>query len=265
MSAIKKSPRSKSYTVGGHQLTLATSNGSMPPSPYSLFLAEHIPEFASASRVIDFGTGCGILGIVAARQGAGRVWCVDVAASALLDTLFNAWVNLGRDDTCLRCEWADLRSPVPFAFLGPSTKVDLIVCNPPSLPTRPVAVSGRPTGVQYDAGRDGRDFIDLLLVSAREVLLPGGRLLLCHSSIANLRRTKNNARALGYAYRVVAERLIPIRAFYDLEHLKTLDSELESGAERLIHWKCDGTPYETLSIVELSVSDRKPPAIASKL
>lgn len=45
------------------------------------------------ARVVDYGCGSGILGIAAARLGAGAVWCVDHDAQALRATRDNASDN----------------------------------------------------------------------------------------------------------------------------------------------------------------------------
>lgn len=54
-------------------------------------LMEKIPF--SRTRVLDFGCGTGILGILAAKCGAAQVICVDNTSEAVQNTLENAGIN----------------------------------------------------------------------------------------------------------------------------------------------------------------------------
>ncbi len=64
---------SKSYEIGENRITLTHRDGAAPATPYSLLLAECIPDL-SGQTVIDLGTGSGILAIVAMLRGAKRVY-----------------------------------------------------------------------------------------------------------------------------------------------------------------------------------------------
>jgi methylase of polypeptide subunit release factors len=64
------------YQIGRHRVTIACRDGVGPPTPYSLLLAEHIPEMVGQTAV-DVGTGSGILAIVARLQRAARVYILD--------------------------------------------------------------------------------------------------------------------------------------------------------------------------------------------
>src|SRR5215212_1375648 len=80
------------YEIGRHRVAVASRDGVGPPTPYSLLLAEHIPE-EPGQRVVDVGTGCGILGIVARLQGADQVFVLDTNPKAISLAMENAERN----------------------------------------------------------------------------------------------------------------------------------------------------------------------------
>lgn len=54
------------------------------------WLVEHLPHNA---QVLDFGCGCGVLAISAAKLGAQKIWAVDIDPQALMSTQDNAQRN----------------------------------------------------------------------------------------------------------------------------------------------------------------------------
>lgn len=55
-------------------------------------IAEH-PETVAGRTVLDFGSGCGIVAIAAARAGAAKVYATDLDRYALAATALNATAN----------------------------------------------------------------------------------------------------------------------------------------------------------------------------
>jgi ribosomal protein L11 methyltransferase len=58
-----------------------------------LVLLEHALQVRPGARVLDLGTGSGILAIAAVKLGAGEVWAVDIDAEACAVAVENASVN----------------------------------------------------------------------------------------------------------------------------------------------------------------------------
>jgi release factor glutamine methyltransferase len=75
-------------------------------------------------RILDMGTGSGIIGITLARRGAVAVTCVDISLDALLVARHNA-ARLGVQDR-IGCVCSDL-----FAGVKAGPRFDLIVANLP--------------------------------------------------------------------------------------------------------------------------------------
>ena len=82
----------KSYQIGRHKITLALREDVGPVSPYSLLLAENIPDL-TGQTVVDVESGSGFLSIVARLQGATRVYLLDTYESAIALALENAERN----------------------------------------------------------------------------------------------------------------------------------------------------------------------------
>src|SRR5215471_11589084 len=66
----------ETHLIGRHRIILHFRDDVGPASPYSLLLAENIPDL-TGKTVVDLGTGSGILAIVASLQGAKRAYLPD--------------------------------------------------------------------------------------------------------------------------------------------------------------------------------------------
>jgi release factor glutamine methyltransferase len=82
------------------------------------------PEQGPGLRILDMGTGSGIIGITLARHGAKTVTCVDISGEALSVARANA-ARLGVQEK-VSCVRSDL-----FGGISPERKFDIIVANLP--------------------------------------------------------------------------------------------------------------------------------------
>lgn len=130
--------------------------------------------FVPGSAVLDLGTGSGALAIRAAQLG-GAVTAVDLARRAVLTARINALIHRRRIDV--------RRSDLTAAVRGRS--YDLILCNPPYVPSPSPGVPGHGKARAWDAGPDGRVVLDRVCDGAREALRPGGVLLMVHSALCD--------------------------------------------------------------------------------
>jgi len=116
----------------------------------------------AGSRVLDVGTGSGVLAIAAALAGA-RVVAVDSNPAAVDCARINADVN-GVDDR-VEIRLGDLFEPVT------GEKFDLVLCNPPYFPGQPTT----PLETAFHAGdfghRFARDLGDHLAESGRALVI----------------------------------------------------------------------------------------------
>ena len=162
-------------------LEFAVSPAVLIPRPDTEVLVDEACRRAqrlSAPRIVDLGTGSGIVAIVLARRlPKAAVTAVDLSSAALAVARANAQRHAA-SVRFLEGDW--------YAPLG-GERFDLIVANPPyvadgdphlardGLPFEPR--SALTDGV---AGGDGMACIDAIVAGARDHLLPGGWLLIEH-------------------------------------------------------------------------------------
>jgi len=169
------------------------------PAEDSFLFAENLTVH-EGEHVLDMGTGCGILGIIAARN-ASRVVAIDISPYAVRCARENAKLN-GVADKMFFIQ-GDLFTP-----LKAGEKFDLILFNAPYLPSEPLE-GGTWIEWAWVGGADGRAVIDRFLHAFPEHLKAGGRVLLMQSTHANLDKTLQTLEDEGFKARVVAKRDLP--------------------------------------------------------
>jgi release factor glutamine methyltransferase len=141
-----------------------------------ILLASLAMERVSAgSQVLDVGTGTGALAVAAAVRG-GVVTAVDVSRRALA----TAFVNGALRGRRIRVRYGDVFAPVH------GRRFDFIVSNPPYIPSH--STMDNPSRA-WDAGPAGREILDQLCAQSRQMLRPGGVLLMVQSSVADVAKT----------------------------------------------------------------------------
>lgn len=157
---------------------------------------------ASGARVLDLFTGSGVLAAAAAREGAREVVAVDVSRRALWAARRTARRN--GVAARVRTRRGDLLAPVA------GERFDLILANPPYVPSAsdsPAAASARRA---WEAGADGRLLIDRLCAQAPDHLARGGALLLVQSSLCGERETLARLEAAGLPAAVIVRERGPL-------------------------------------------------------
>ncbi len=225
------------YEIGKHRVALASRGEVHAATPYSLFLAAHIPEMPGQT-VVDLGTGSGVLGIVARLQGAARVYVLDINPEAVAIAMENAARN-GVQEGFVPLPTGSTMLPLPEGVM-----VDHIICNPAQLPMRKSEKAGDP----FFAGDDGRGMIEGLIRETPAWLAPRGRLLMTHSSVADLPKSIQLMESIGLEPRVVAQQLLEFRTFVDRAWLDEL-----GGTKRGLYTISDGRAHEILHVVEARI------------
>jgi len=154
---------------------LVTSEVLIPRPETELVVESALDHIFGQARVIDVGTGCGVIAVCLARERPKvHVYAVDISESALKVARANAIRHKVADRiTFVR---ADLLSP-----FGPLA-VDGIVSNPPYIPTHeirnlPIEIRDYEPRTALDGGTDGLTCSRSLMKEAKYILKRHGWLI----------------------------------------------------------------------------------------
>lgn len=135
-----------------------------------------VAESIQGRRVLDVGTGSGIIGIQALKRGAEYVTMTDINQSVIELVLRNLELN-GLRDGDSQFAVADIDG-----FMGIQEPFDTIISNPPVQPAHPTAHLDNPAAKHNETLNGGRYLLDTLIKYSRSYLTPNGKLyLLCSS------------------------------------------------------------------------------------
>ena len=174
------------------------------PAEDSFLLAEKMTVTEDDS-VLDTGTGCGILAVLAAEK-AKSVVAVDINPYAIECAIKNAEMNGAREKIEFR--HGDLFQPIK-----PNEHFNLILFNAPYLPSEPDEEKSW-VGKAWAGGSNGRKVIDRFVMDAPNFLAAGGKIQLVQSSLSDVNRTikmfsERNLRAMVVAQvKVAFERIV---------------------------------------------------------
>lgn len=168
----------------------------------SELLAEVIPAHVRhGDRTLDLFTGSGIQAITSARAGAGEAWAVDISRRAVVSASINGRINGVR----VHARRGNMFAPIA------GRSFDLITANPPYVPeVTPGEVTTRGAARAWEAGADGRKFLDPLLSGLRRHLRPGGRALIVHSSLCGIERSLERLGEAGFESEVIVSESAPL-------------------------------------------------------
>lgn len=162
----------------------------------------------TGARVLDVGCGSGLYTVAMLLAGADTVTALDVNRACVSTTVD----NVARNNLSV--------SKVEPLCAGLATVVverpwDVVVCNPPHFPHDPRYAGDDGLQAALVGGVDGRALYDALLARLDELLAPHGTVVLAHSSLADIPRTRAELAAAGYDTRTVqiCELDIPLRRF----------------------------------------------------
>ena len=224
-------------SIRGVEVLIQPAEGVFTPTPNGLFYAESA-TVRPGERVLDIGTGSGVLAIYAAKLGA-TVDAVDADARAVAAARHNARLNGVADAVSVR--HASLLD-------GATGHYDVVLAN---LPNEIVAPAHLATLAPADAavfagGPAGNAVILALLAGVLPLLRDGARLYLPVHSLTDYHATLHAAMA-RYSLRLLTHAALPAKPFVT-EHLdfyrRLDDAGIITIYERDGHWHTHGYVYE---------------------
>ena len=199
---ILNSTRTSTTDVAGLRLTV-------PPTVFhpklfltSRFFAEFLQkqDFAG-KRVVEIGTGSGILALSAARAGAAHVLALDINPQAARAAALNAAAN--------DLPQVEARESNLFSAVAPHEMFDVIISSPPSFSGEPKNVADR----AWHAGPGYRDILALFDQAAAH-LAPGGTMYLLVSSDTNMKLFDHLMAQAGLKPERIATQSIMVERFF---------------------------------------------------
>jgi release factor glutamine methyltransferase len=169
------------------------------PAEDSFLFAENL-NVKDGERVLDMGTGSGLLGIIAAKN-AGEVVAVDVNPCAVRFAKANAALNNARSKMAFVV--GDLFQPIKE-----SAMFDLVLFNAPYLPIEDETDDSL-VSAAWKGGETGRNLIDRFASEVSGYLAPEGRVLLMQSNLAGVDATVEQFTLHGMSAKILAERRLP--------------------------------------------------------
>ena len=159
---------------------MAVDRRALVPRPETEILAEagwtYLSTLGPDQKALDIGTGTGCIAIaLAAKCPNARITAVDTSADALALAAENAQKNNVAD----RIEFFQGDG---FAAVPGRPQFELIISNPPYIPTAEIEtlqpeVRDFDPRAALDGGSDGLDFYRMFAGQARQLLKPGGKVM----------------------------------------------------------------------------------------
>jgi HemK-related putative methylase len=189
----------------------------LTPKRGTFFLARHLP-WRPADRVLDLGTGAGLIGVLAARRGHPVV-ATDIVPACCECARANAVLNGVADRVDVRA--GDLYAPVA------GERFDLIATNPSQMPTPPDYQWDDAQARADNGGPDGWLLLARVIQEAPAHLLPGGRLVFTLFGFLGVARALERLKRAGLrpAVLIREEQPFPRIGRERLAYLRSLDVE----------------------------------------
>ncbi|MFH1506427.1 MAG: HemK2/MTQ2 family protein methyltransferase [archaeon] len=167
------------------------------PREDSYLILKQVSKFAKG-KVLDMGTGSGVLAIEAAKY-ADEVLAVDINVEAV-----------NKLHTRIKKEkLKNIKSIQSDLFENVDGKYDLITFNPPYLPNDPEVKD-----IALDGGPEGYEVIERFLKKAREHMGKDGKILLLFSSLSKKEQIHKILKELKYSYEQVTNLPLDFEILY---------------------------------------------------
>ena len=167
------------------------------PAEDSILLLKNLVDVRD-KEVLEIGVGTGLISIACAKRGAKRVVGVDINPYAVKLAKENAKLN----NVNITFFESDLFENVEGEF-------DVILFNPPYLPTSEDDKINGYLNYAFDGGENGREILDRFIYNLPNYLKKGGVAQILQSSLTGEEITINKLKSLGFKVEKVASLKVP--------------------------------------------------------
>ena len=162
-------------------------------------------------RVLEIGTGSGLLSLCALQAGASYVVATDVNPNAVANARYNV-KEFGAEDR-FEVRQVSRSDRGAFAVIRTDERFDVIISNPPWVDRKPGQIE------DYALYDESFLLMRTLFDGLPEHLIPGGKALLAYGSVSGIRML----------YKLTAEKGYEIRVIDDDRNLDDLEEEFLPG------------------------------------
>lgn len=162
---MRRTSGSKSFPYQG--LTINVDPDVYEPAEDTYLLLDQLHSHPGET-ILEIGTGSGLIALVCARAGS----CV-VASDISRQATRNCQQNVTRNRSLLSGS-VETRQGDLFTVVKPGEMFDMIVFNPPYVPTSPGERFGRWLDLATSGGRDGLEVTARFIREVRQYLTPDG-------------------------------------------------------------------------------------------
>jgi tRNA1(Val) A37 N6-methylase TrmN6 len=149
-------------------------------------------------RVLEIGTGTGLVSLCCLQAGASRVVATDINPQAVANANYNArGLEL---DSRFETRLVPKYRPGAYSVIGPQERFDLILSNPPWQDGVPDSIG------KYAYYDPGFGLLRSLLAGLRDHLEPGGKALLAYGNVTAIRELQRVASQHGLEVRILDDR-----------------------------------------------------------
>jgi release factor glutamine methyltransferase len=173
---------------------VVVDDGVYEPADDTFMLCDNL-GINPGEALLEIGTGCGLVAIVAAKAGA-QIIATDQSEVAVQNA--NKNVAFHKCTNLIEIRQGDLFDPI-----RPDEKFDLLVFNPPYLPGTREDPAFDPA---WSGGNKGYEVTERFLEHCKKFLQPNGRLLLVQSSLSDPEHIKQRLEQLFCTVEVKEEK-----------------------------------------------------------
>ena len=149
-------------------------------------------------RVLEIGTGTGLISMCCLQAGAARVVATDINPQAVANANYNA---RGLEfDRRFETRLVPKHRPDAYSVIGQRERFDLIISNPPWQDGAPQSIG------EYAFYDPGFNLLRSLLAGLRDHLEPEGKALLAYGSVDAIKEVQRLAPQYGLQVRILDDR-----------------------------------------------------------